>query len=835
MDSQTLPAATELHPPPAGLHCGDPTQQSNCEYCEGNFYSTAVQESGKRRYHGSVTAEEAQNEINRTIKETSENLFYVKSKLDTHGDLIVSWWSKRSIDKRGALLSTAAASCFGQWPPVSETNPVPNSLFSGWHPTASREKVFPYALWLRGKDFAEDRMKLLQLLFLRTEHTLQDWAMHDTIESRTVFRQAIALPYTSHCVQMHGDDYGQLVKLNDMLVHTCAIMSFPRALSTIRAQHAISIALGRVVQVILADASPSGNSNWKKLVLNLNKRGEGVRWSFYEHPALVPPCAFDPQTLLEKAINKFNELADDIELLSTDPEYMLECVLTLEASMRFRDPVPTTMKWNLIGVGLMSRRIYMLVQWARVVEACRIVQRIFTTHRHSIRPGATLPSEVGEAMWVFISILDETARLQSEVFSQTLHHMAALKDCFAVVRAGGKYVWRHLRLLDPKRKSDRLLASAVAVQNAMEANSMCGARREIQLLLGKLSSSRHEKSIYEEISTIALIDEMRLARIWSQLGPFKAPPQGLDMFMRPQGGSKLQDSQDSQAHMHTSGSSNQNTSSRASPDFMDSPIVQRLGPLLQKFCETPWPKDHRSPTWLEKVTESRRCLAAFWHVAREEWKRFYEVQGRLHPKIEQLINSMAFDTAPEYLEEVRKEREQAVQARKLSAPQALQTTWGVTESSTPGIGSIPSRSTKTKTTGSSAADHHSVVDLSLKDDKVTQTNSGSVAIPTIPVKQDSLSVFRKMFSSNTGTLPGSVKWTQLVQALNDAGLIATQAPGSAVTFASTDAGAINLHKPHEPTVDALMLRRMGKRLRKWFGWTGERFVLRAKERESSTV
>ena len=55
-----------------------------------------------------------------------------------------------------------------------------------------------------------------------------------------------------------------------------------------------------------------------------------------------------------------------------------------------------------------------------------------------------------------------------------------------------------------------------------------------------------------------------------------------------------------------------------------------------------------------------------------------------------------------------------------------------------------------------------------------------------------------------------------------------------MAFSNGAEGAINLHKPHDPVVDNVMLRCMGKRLKKWFGWTGERFVLRAKEGESSS-
>jgi hypothetical protein len=135
-----------------------------------------------------------------------------------------------------------------------------------------------------------------------------------------------------------------------------------------------------------------------------------------------------------------------------------------------------------------------------------------------------------------------------------------------------------------------------------------------------------------------------------------------------------------------------------------------------------------------------------------------------------------------------------------------------------------------KTTGTGTADQPDLSTLSLNNGNTAQSKIDHVALKTTPVKQDSLGVFRKMFASDTGSTPGSVKWTHLVQALTDAGLVATQAPGSAVTFTSSDNGSINFHKPHgaEPVVDPVMLLRMGKRLKKWFGWEGECFVLRAK-------
>jgi hypothetical protein len=53
-------------------------------------------------------------------------------------------------------------------------------------------------------------------------------------------------------------------------------------------------------------------------------------------------------------------------------------------------------------------------------------------------------------------------------------------------------------------------------------------RKDIQLFLGKLRTIKYEKET-DEISSIALLDEMRLAQTFSQLGPFEASSEGILM------------------------------------------------------------------------------------------------------------------------------------------------------------------------------------------------------------------------------------------------------------------------------------------------------------------
>ncbi|KAF4619036.1 hypothetical protein G7Y89_g14811 [Cudoniella acicularis] len=85
-----------------------------------------------------------------------------------------------------------------------------------------------------------------------------------------------------------------------------------------------------------------------------------------------------------------------------------------------------------------------------------------------------------------------------------------------------------------------------------------------------------------------------------------------------------------------------------------------------------------------------------------------------------------------------------------------------------------------------------------------------------------------------------IKWDCFVLAMADpeVGFVARHgAGGSAVQFEPNETskwagkGKIVFHRPHpDSVIDAVMLSSMGKQMRKWFGRSGESFVLEEKEK-----
>ena len=174
----------------------------------------------------------------------------------------------------------------------------------------------------------------------------------------------------------------------------------------------------------------------------------------------------------------------------------------------------------------------------------------------------------------------------------------------------------------------------------------------------------------------------------------------------------------------------------------------------------------------------------------------------------------------------------AKQADVTEREDGQQVTWGEEDASEEPINERP---TKTKTHRTISDEELEMLRVGLdelhvadaeEEEEPTNTNK-----PQIAVKKDNLDVFSKMFRSAESA---SVRWIQLVQALTDAGMTATQNPGSGVKFTiGQDKRNIVIDKPHpEAVVDAVMLRRsVGGRLKKKFGWDAETFVLRKKGEE----
>lgn len=142
-------------------------------------------------------------------------------------------------------------------------------------------------------------------------------------------------------------------------------------------------------------------------------------------------------------------------------------------------------------------------------------------------------------------------------------------------------------------------------------------------------------------------------------------------------------------------------------------------------------------------------------------------------------------------------------------------TWGKDDTLKEPVKEKPTKPTKPKASRVTSEEELELLQVGLEEVQVAEAGEPAETEKVhIAVKHESLAVFNKMFTSASSR---SVRWVNLVQALTDAGMTATQRPGSGVKF-TYGLHSVTFDKPHpEPVVNAVLLRRgIGRRLTKWF-------------------
>ena len=193
------------------------------------------------------------------------------------------------------------------------------------------------------------------------------------------------------------------------------------------------------------------------------------------------------------------------------------------------------------------------------------------------------------------------------------------------------------------------------------------------------------------------------------------------------------------------------------------------------------PSGRRDLAWLEKAREVRELLKAYWDSVRAYHRHHFERIQSSQENVEHILSLCSFDLAPEHLEALQLEEETILnqaQARPVSkAPlseTSLQTYWPP-ESFATTAPALPIREKeKVKTRG-----------MPSEVEEVPEGPAPPPPPPTpqIAVRQESLKIFMDMYPPEKEKPSGkTVNWPKFVGAMADAGMIASQSGGLAVTF-----------------------------------------------------
>lgn len=797
-------APTRVHPPPEAAH-------SDCPDCDEHFLSVATQADRGCRYRASLVDFDAEQLLRAYQNETKENLKHVKALLASHGDAIWSRWSQYSQQKRQHVLANA-----------SQIITTASSKRGSW-----AESKNDLIKWLELESLSQGT-KLLSLLHLRTEYEPHLWAAFDTRSSYLCFflyRNDEYL-FNAKSVIMYGKHYGKMKRFDVNSAHGWAEAGFPRAVVTFQAQYQISILLKGAADLLTAGVMASGNSTWTSLVSRgLHDTRDGVSWGAYHNQEFAPPTHFDPNVLLEKARDHLNLLIDEVELMQTDPEYFQQYINDVKTSTHTEQGESTETAWQNLAREISLDWTNDIGIWQRIVAECENLKKSFARHGMDASPGTRLTQDTDTAVRCFGETIRQWLMGIAHNDFVCLRRLASMQKSFKKLGKDLNINQAHLeKVLDPTVQTDRVLMGALTIQTFAMINSTSGISARVDKLRDELGGLTYSKGVARWLSGMALLDEMYGSWYWRQMTDYHDP---LD-----EGAVRLDiNSRDMLCSSSKGGIQGTKTfEQRKAADV-------QCGQLMRSFSGFTLPKGVKNRSWFTKMTEARERLHEVWQHIRTVFSERQSSIGRSELFITSIISQMSFDESPEYLARVAAERQEIEQKfqrdsmlGKVPKPLSFQPSWDSGANKDMAV-----RRNLTRKTNASRDDGTIEKDLeqltlsnnvSLEDDDHQST---SASAPQIAVKQETLSIVSKMFTTRAESVSG-VRWTTLVQGLTDAGLAVTQGAGSAVTFAN-EQGAVSIHQPHDrdgSNVDAIMLRGLGRRFNKWFGWTSETFVLREK-------
>ncbi|KAK5114400.1 hypothetical protein LTR85_010222 [Meristemomyces frigidus] len=455
-------AKDQIFPPPACLH-------DDCALCFEHFRPVQEQREKHLKYTRQLSDAQAGEVIRHLILQTTCDLNHVRAKLQSHGDLILTRWTKKSKEKRALVLSSAAPEVFGQWPQPPQSKDSadyerrPGDLFAPEDIlpcVEQRYSICPFADWLEIQGFMEDRMKLLSLLHLRTEFPPPDWAVFDIRGTSFAFCAGwLPVPFNAKCVKMYGKEYGQLTDWSEWITHSWGLAGFPRAYLTFYAQRMIMSTLRALVDDIVGDAAGTGSNKWNILVRNgFRSSGCEALWGAYTNQAFAPPVLFDPHFMLRKAKARLDLVLDEFWLMQTEPAYTHHIIRHMSGSIVCDDVrgVRSDVRWNHIAMELMAEAINRLTNWRMIVTECQGTCDLFRRYESDIGPGRPLPQDANVAMVSLGTILDSRLKKQNYVFDKLLPSMRSFRDRFTAYQGDGNLQHRERQTMDPSDKCDRL-------------------------------------------------------------------------------------------------------------------------------------------------------------------------------------------------------------------------------------------------------------------------------------------------------------------------------------------------------------------------------------------
>ncbi|OCL11600.1 hypothetical protein AOQ84DRAFT_268717, partial [Glonium stellatum] len=776
-----------------------------CIDCLDQFYDSREQKMPQFAYTRKVSDVEAKKILGDFVAGICSDRQFLQKQCNLYGDIIMNRWKRKTQGKREACLLRVDPDLYQhQWF-------IPRYTNTRHHWKESRKFRNSFLLPnLNVPVLKNNPSTFLALLHYRTFYSPQDWAPYDNRQLIISWAcGTLDVEYSESCVIMYGLQYGQLTPWVASLAHRSDIIGFPRARLILEAQAHLMQFLRKMVEQILQGTDleiPGSCTKWLETTqLGFRKLEDVAFWSPYTNQPFSAPPIFNIDFMLSLAKGRMDATGDHLLLLQADAPYMRrhielvkECQVINEAQREIA---------CLMVVQDLFRDINVHLYWKSVFDEFEHLNRCYVRFRDHIHPGEQLPTEYDKALGALELLLVNAMHSRSKHLQaiipqrpgfcqswefkedpETGQIKMARKDDTTITELFYKdpLEWCLLQLQgepDAQRRFDHALLFAFLEEHVSTCESSDRARLD--------------ETLYKKLSDYAAIHEL-LAAV---------------RLHRPQNTNRDIDD----VHKNDNRKAwryDQRHPEIAGQDSLD------IAAALKAFCDAPLPAGEIDHTWLQRSGRVRKTLEAFWNETSRRWRRSFKKAGYSADEVRSELDFFSVYDSPGYVQDVKAERANiltrignAAGARiKLPRSQSWQAEQEV--------------KAKVKTRSDRPANIQQLEGEA--DGPATQGPERKIL-----ASRRAFGVFSLMFPASGEEAATSVDWDVFVRAMADVGFSATNSSGSAVDFEKKDdsdaghAGKIVFHKPHPASkIHPVMLRSMGKRMTKWFGWHRELFALR---------
>lgn len=722
--------------------------------------------------------------------------------------------------------------------------------------------------YLDTESFSRSPLPFLSLLNSRTQHPPFEWALFDKMNI-VAAEQMNIMPgqYNPKCISFHPDDYGCLRDWDQKLAHQQTILGYSQGIFVLTSQSRILKFLRKVVNELLCDIQRRGwpaevtnhiepgiptqssgqkQEKWLQLVTNgFSTFGlhPVVSWSSYTHQHLVAPPQADPMELSTKIRTVYQDTLDGLWALQTDPGAVQLAVKELCSCLYFHY-LDKTKEWGRIADEVIFSPIRREMLWRQTLKECEKMIAAYKSFQENRSEKNRLRFDSS------LLILHDCCTEQLIWAIRDLQYSLPYQPGFEK-----NYEWK--RGSNGKRKAPQINAKDWFLHDPLfwSLDCLCNDPyrdlncdpvvylRAFDEQLHKASEKERRRvssSLLTLVGDVAAIDEVRTVIQCTRgidriaLKEFLTDPRF-----------KIE-----QRERHELAQ----TFIKTRYEVLDiHDLCSAAAPALKELCTRhPWPKGITTLESAQRASDARDVLAQMWEKIRCVFNKAVIKNGMGGPVMKEYVEIWSLDLSQEYQSLRRSEQEEAEAALKAkieakdrlrAATSALlqrpKTTTAIDTAALLNqrqavLQEISTNKPKLKTQGRSGNEAL----FSAPADLATSTST-EVDVERIKVKLANLPLLHQMFplggsfsdfsspeTSRTGTR--TWKWQHFVDVMMDAGFSVSQGSGSAVSFEhSSGKGRIVFHQPHpQPIIDPVMLRFMGRRLNRWFGWHRETFVER---------